>query len=381
MASPGRELVLTGMGLSDWLHLMGRCQWHRTPKYWPRMARLTVQSVLNEGMGWEEERQLGPLIDAQTVQDPLFVLGCWRSGTTWLHRMLAQDPQLAAPTTAQVFNPHTFFFLQGSLPGRRARLGRRLYQVWVGLNWGQKMSGWQRPSDAMEAGPNLPGEDEIALLMMGRSDLMAQLLGPNLAKHYQRYLNLQTLDEKARDDWKKHWFRFLQKLTLRYAPRTLVLKSPNHTARMRTLLEIFPKARFLHIHRHPFEVYRSFTRHLQRTAEVGDLLQDRNSDPAQTCLRLYDEVYSAFLEDRPRIPAGQLHEIGFEALERDPIGQLSQAYQNLGLPDFERFLPPLKAYLDATAHYRKTDFAALDPATKTTIRQHWGRYFEAFGYD
>ena len=35
------------------------------------------------------------------------------------------------------------------------------------------------------------------------------------------------------------------------SPKRIVLKSPAHTARVRVLLELFPKARFVHIIRDP----------------------------------------------------------------------------------------------------------------------------------
>ena len=57
--------------------------------------------------------------------------------------------------------------------------------------------------------------------------------------------------------------RFLAKLSTDYN-RPLVLKSPPHTGRIRLLLELFPDARFVHIRRDPYTVFRS-TRHMYAT--------------------------------------------------------------------------------------------------------------------
>ena len=41
------------------------------------------------------------------------------------------------------------------------------------------------------------------------------------------------------------------------SPKPLLIKSPVHTARVGLLLDIFPRARFVYIHRHPLQVWDS----------------------------------------------------------------------------------------------------------------------------
>lgn len=38
-------------------------------------------------------------------------------------------------------------------------------------------------------------------------------------------------------------------------PKPLLIKSPVHTARIGLLLDMFPRARFVYIHRHPLQVW------------------------------------------------------------------------------------------------------------------------------
>ena len=45
-------------------------------------------------------------------RQPLFLIGHWRSGTTFLHELLAQDDQFYAPTTYQCMQPHHFLFTE-----------------------------------------------------------------------------------------------------------------------------------------------------------------------------------------------------------------------------------------------------------------------------
>lgn len=373
LLSPGRELVLTGLRLHDWRELLTECEGNIPVSYWARAARLTVQSVLNEVMARTEEGQLSKLIETQQPADPIFVLGCWRSGTTWLHHLLATDPHLATPTSLQVLCPHTFFYLEGRLTGSKARLGRHLYGLWARANWGRyNPNPVKRASDNVLMGLNQPAEDEFALLMMKRSDLMAHLVGTQLAPRYRRFLTLRQLEPAELEAWKKSWMWFLKKLTLYHGKRPLVLKSPNHTARVKTILSLFPKARFLHIHRHPYDVYRSLLEHLRIVESVSEVLQKRDPRYHETCLELYETLYSAYLDDRHLIPQGQLLEIPFHQLEADPQASLVAIYQNLGLPG----PPPGVPKKD----YRKNAHPPLAAETRAVLDSRWARYFEAFGY-
>ncbi len=117
--------------------------------------------------------------------------------------------------------------------------------------------------------------------------------------------------------------------------RPLILKSPPHTARIRLLLELFPDARFVHIHRHPYVVFRS-TRHLIRAVQPVFRLQEGPvPDGDDRILSVYTELYDAFFEERGLIPEGRFCEVAFDDLERDPVGVVGSIYESLGLPGFE----------------------------------------------
>lgn len=100
----------------------------------------------------------------------------------------------------------------------------------------------------------------------------------------------------------------------------------------------------------------------------------------ESFLSYYHSVASAYLEDRELIPAGQLHELKFEDLVREPVGEMSRAYERLGLPQFTDFRPSLQRYLEQTKDYKKNQHKSLSQAQRETINHHLGPYFEAFGY-
>ena len=76
--------------------------------YLPRAALMTLTSALTSLIRAYENRKYGSEIANIEVKRPLFILGHWRSGTTHLHNLLAQDERFAYPNVWQVLNPHTF---------------------------------------------------------------------------------------------------------------------------------------------------------------------------------------------------------------------------------------------------------------------------------
>ena len=66
--------------------------------------------------------------NTQLREPPVFVIGHWRSGTTYLQELLSLDPRHAAPTTLQAYGANHFLvsqwfvtrFLNWMLPAQTA---------------------------------------------------------------------------------------------------------------------------------------------------------------------------------------------------------------------------------------------------------------------
>ena len=169
------------------------------------------------------------------------------------------------------------------------------------------------------------------------------------------------------------------KLSWKYG-RALVLKSPPHTCRIRLLLEMFPDARFVHIHRNPYVVFQSMM-HLRRSASPYFNLQRPDwSGLERQVIRCYRKMYDVFFEERDLIPDGHFHEVAFEELEKDPLGQLALIYDRLNLPAFDEAEPALRACLDSLRCYRKNEYPDPPSAQCKEIALAWQRCFEEWGY-
>jgi len=354
---------LAGITAGDWLRLLKHNHFAVDPAYWHRAAFITAASAMNSHFRRKEERIFGEQVAKTVVQPPLFILGHWRSGTTHLHNLIAQDTrQFAFANTYQVVNPHTFLSTEEANTRRFA--------------W---MVPKTRPMDSMELNFQVPQEDEFAPCLMSLRSLYLGVSFPRREDDYARYLDFLNVPQAEIDEWKSAFVSFLKKLTFKYQ-RPLVLKSPPHTARIRLLLELFPDARFVHIHRHPYEVYSS-CRHYYDTATWYSYLQRPDLDRIdERIIRRYTRLHDAFFAERHLIPEARFHEISFDELEREPIGTVKEIYQKLGLNDFDGFQPKLRQYVDSLAGYRKNRFEELEPSSRELIAHEWNRSFETWNY-
>ncbi len=352
---------LAGITAGDWWRLLRANGFAVDAVYWHRAAVVTALSAVNAVHRWRERRFDAAIAATPLAGPPLFVLGHWRSGTTHLHNLLAQDTiHFAYANTYQVINPHTFLTTEA--------LNTRLF---AGLLPDT------RPMDNVALSFRSPQEDEFApLLMTGLSPYLGVAF-PRRDDGYAPYLSFRDAPPDDVETWARAFTWFLKKLTFKYR-RRLVLKSPTHTARVRLLLRLFPDARFVHIHRHPYEVFQSF-RHYYDTAMWFTYLQRPDLDAIDgKILRRYTALHDALFDDVPRIPAGQFHEVRYDDLERDPVEVLRGTYQALDLGDFTAAEPAIRAYLGTVRGYEKNQFPPLEPEWKARVAAEWRRSFECW---
>lgn len=350
---------LYGIALDEWLRLLWSHRFAVDPPYWPRATFMTGMSLLNSIVRLYEDKTFGSKVTDVEIEPPTFILGHWRSGTSHLHTLLALDTQFAYPNVFQVFNPHTFLTTE--------RYSRFLFTAPK-----------TRMMDNMRFNAEVPFEDEFATCGTLRSPYLMWVF-PRHGNHYERYLTFRGVPEREVQQWKQALTLFYKKLTWKYS-RPLLLKSPPHTARIRLLLEMFPKARFIHICRNPYTVFQSTQRQIGVSLRTMGLQRTDGHAIDDRIIRRYRIIYDAFFEERDLIPDGQFHEVRFEELERNPLREVENIYEGLNVPGFTTVQPALQRYLDSIAHYRKNEYLELPASLRCTIARVWHRSFEEWGY-
>jgi hypothetical protein len=328
----------------------------------PRLATISALSILNSWNDLVESVLFGGKIARKKIEHPpIFILGHWRSGTTLLHNLMTLDSQFTYPNLYQVMYSGNFLLTE--------RVVTRL-------------TGWvlpeTRPMDNLPAGWGLPQEDEMALLLRTLISPYLMLAHQGKPEKYNRFLDLKQLTPDELRRWKDALMTFVKKLTVR-ENKPIVLKSPSHSYRIPILLEMFPDAKFVYIYRDPYAVYNSGL-HLRKTLFRENGLGKPNYEGIEEeVLQLYVDCINSYESNKHLIPAGRLHELKFEDLEADPLGQMQRLYQALNLGGWDQAEPKLLKELPALNGYRKNSFS-MDEKTMRLVYSRWRISFDTYGY-
>ena len=76
----------------------------------------------------------------------------------------------------------------------------------------------------------------------------------------------------------------------------------------------------------------------------------------------------------------RFHELRYEDLVRDPIGEMEKLYGRLDLEKFDEYVPRLKEYLADNADYQTNQYE-LTPEQENEIERRWGSVIRQYGYE
>jgi hypothetical protein len=351
----------SGMTAGVWLKLLASNRFAVSPSRWPMAAVVSSFCLMNSCGRLLSEAFYRRAAERVSLQPPLFVIGHWRCGTTLLHELLVLDEQYSFPTTMQCTIPHDFLMFEG--------LANAVFGPLVPK---------QRAMDNMEFGPKRPQEDEIALCNLGAPSPYRCWAFPDRSTVPEEHLDLEGLKPRDVERWKRSLMFLLKRLAVR-DPRRIVLKSPTHTARIRTLLELFPEAQFVHITRDPFVVFQSTLRTWHSISEVLRFSRIDKAVIEEQVLSNFVRLYRAFFRDRGLLDPGQFHQVRYEDLIENPTQTVQSIYERLALGDFEPVRPKLEAFFAERKDYRRKQYE-FDPELRRKLVDRWGELIEALGY-
>lgn len=294
---------------------------------------------------------------------PLFILGLWRTGTTHLHYLMARDERFGFLKNHQAF---TMNFSLLSLD----RLNRILSIFVPG----------KRPQDAVKVTLDDPAEEEQPLCTMTTRSSIHSFFFPKNRDYFTRYHLFENISQKEKKLWEKDYRFLLKNIAFYNKTRRLLLKNPHNTGRVKELLEMFPAAKFIFIHRDPYTVFRS-TKKLYNRMISSQMLQHISQREIEKCI-LDDnaKILQKYLRERNLIPGGQLIEISFNDLENLPLETMESIYKKLRLDGFEDVRPEMEAYLESVKKYKRNRYRPLTSSKRNKINAAWDIWFKEFGY-
>ena len=250
-------------------------------------------------------------------EDPIFILGHWRSGTTHLQELLEADSNHTTISVYQfLFIDHFILTERWLKPPMNAFC--RIFKI---------PYSFQRVTMNL----NMPGELESAMCA-GLSD-HSYTWGHIFPKRYEYWFSRMIGLKRPKDQegWLDDYDFLIKKISFASGGKRVIVKSPGDTGRANHLLKRYPKAKFVFIERDPISVYHS-TMYFWRVIQKEVSFQKVNDEQLQGyCINSYIKLKEAYHYFRKQIPSEQLYELTFKELISEPMETLNRIYDELEL--------------------------------------------------
>ncbi|MEJ2756872.1 MAG: sulfotransferase [Anaerolineales bacterium] len=316
----------------------------------------------------------------QKVEAPIFIIGNFRSGSTLLQRLIAQDEaQITAMKTWEIY----------SAPSITQR------KFWEAVGWldrkllGNRLAKKLAKIEAKAIG-NIPmhrvalfevDEDEGILLHNWTSSFLMFIFPFMEVMHpYLHFDSEMTRLEKKRA--MQFYYRMVQKHVYYHGGKRYIAKNPAFSSKVDALREYFPDAKFIYLARNPVDMLASKT-------SFFTYIWRYFNDPLEPypfkdmLLELTRDWYMETMDSLQRLPDSEYLTIRY----RDLIGQLDVTtrgiYAQFGMslsPEFEVRLA--KAVEIAAAYKSKHKYSLLGMGySAEQVYKQYRDIFTRFGFD
>jgi len=250
---------------------------------------------------------------ARPIRQPIFITGLPRSGTSFLHALLAEDPALSAPRCWQTIYPVRDHPAHGARSGPKEV--QRQFDVFDMVAPEMRSL---HPFDALS--PQECADITAHSFHSLRFDMTYE------APSYRRWL-----DKRGHVAAYREHKRFLQHLQGDSLKRW-VLKCPDHVFALDALRAVYPDARLVFVHRDPVEVLPSVARLTEVVRTPFTRLVDRDAIGRQIAddwVKGADNIVAASADRR--WPRARVHHIHYRALTADPLATAKALYDHFDL--------------------------------------------------
>ena len=277
-----------------------------------------------------------PEYQLQDVKEPVFIVGNFRSGTTFLHRLLAKDDQSTSFTSFELYMAPSV-------------VGRKMYQWLLKINYavGNPARWVVRLFDRIvekEAYMHKIGLDEVeedgqVLFQVWSSfDLLAFFPFPKLIRQYIYYDDQVTPEIKKRD--MEYYSELVRKHIYAHGGRRYISKNPSYSPKVKTLHQYFPDAKFINIIRNPLQVIPStISLYSKHCRTYGDPENEYNLQ--ETVIESSKHWYLYPHQYLKNLPSDQYIRVLYKDLVADPEGTIRQIYERFNFdlsPEYARIL-------------------------------------------
>lgn len=359
-----KSSYLVGCRFDNWIRLLWQNKFRISWRFVPAAMYITLVSLIMFLPAMLEKWIYGKRIrETKLTKAPVFILGHWRSGTTYLLNVMSQDEQFAYFDAVSAFS-HSNFLL----------MGKFLRKVEKG------MIPPKRPMDNIIYTTYVPQEELYAYGSIIPECIIHMTAFPRNYRFYADMAFTDRMTPKQKKRFMKTFDGVLKKLTFAKDGKRLILKSPDDTCHVNAILELHPDAKFVHIYRDPYHVIVSTIGLFNKLFPMFGMQNfDASAFLEDFIVGFYAEVYDQYFKDKENIPQGNLIEIRYEDFVARPIDTLKEVYDALGLEGFEEAKKNFESYIESLGDYQ-TNVFKISPELTAKINGRLKKYIEGFGY-
>lgn len=353
---------LAGFGLSNLLRITAQNKFNISPRYSPRILYSFFLSSILTPFRFKETMKYQKIIEnTQIKEHPLFIIGHWRSGTTYLHNMLSLNDYYGYCSTYHTTVPSVFLS------------NEKFIKPIVAASLPQK-----RPQDDVPLGADLPQEEEYGIGALYPYAYYNGWCFPKNMRFYNQFVCFDGVPEDIVEKWKETYLFLLKKISIYNNEKRLILKNPANTARIKLILDLFPEAQFVHIIRNPYEVYYSMMRFMDVIISKY-CVQTPPKNILDAMMDLYLDIYDKYLSERELIPEKNLIEVTYEDLLQKPYETVNVVYKKFNLKKDSINQQKLEQFIQEQKKIKISSYK-MDEEIKDRIYKKWKKTFDAFEY-
>lgn len=315
-----------------------------------------------------------------SIRAPVYILANPRSGTTYLHRILAADQQFTYQRLYQTVFPsvlwYKFFALWGAIDRRMGRVAERfllapINRLFFGQWDGIHVVGFHQ-SEEDEAMWILPWLTPAMLVFFPFIDqLKDQYYVDKLPRSQQLKVN-----------------RYLKRALQRhmYASgqgRTLLAKNAVAGYRIERYLEVMPDMRIIHLYRHPYEsIASALSMFSKKMWEIHSPQCAGATPEVKAAAELWCEHYLLQMKLRDQVPPERYIEFAYSDVAADPKGTVEKIYACFGLSISAEFQQTLEREASRAGRFESQHDYSLEEfgISKEWIYERLKPAFERYGF-
>jgi Sulfotransferase family len=347
------------------------------------VREILIQKLINRLLLADSIRRHPEILDVE-IREPIIITGLPRTGTTLLHRILAQDEALRHLQMWEVWKP-----APPPDPSSHATDPRRDGRAYnnsdapglagVVCTLEDRLIGAEtirKRQAAHFVGMSEPEECQLLFMNSFTSQEFVLFFADAVPSYAMWLLDQSLLEPYA------YYRRQLQLLTWKFPGRRLILKSPQHVQSLGALFAVLPDAKVVWCHREPRSVVLSWC-HLNRID--GEIYNDASPGGARrlgpSVLNWLGTELDRALDVLPSLPQEQVVHVSYRQSVADPVAFALALRKRLGLGEGEAATKQMETWMSGNGKHAngapKYDAAAYG-LTAEVIDERFASYRRAF---